>query len=128
MDLKKIDDAIDGAKDRWDHPDVLHGLDVQALIRAAEAMRGMLALPSIRVVEMGDHDDQMRLRIIGPFPTEAERDAELARLKGLPLMQSLAVLSSGTIPPADAEQSIPPSVSATVRDANELFEALWSHS
>lgn len=124
MDLHEIDAAIAGAKDRWGHGDAPHNADMLALIAAAEAMRDNLILPTIRVIMRGDYDDQMTLRVVGPFDTEAERDAELARLKKLPSMLEGAWLDPSTMPPSAAEESITPEVSARVRHCNELFEEL----
>jgi hypothetical protein len=42
VELKEIDAALDGAKDRWDHADAPYNPDMLALIRAAEAMREQL--------------------------------------------------------------------------------------
>lgn len=124
MDLLEIDAAIAGAKERWGHGDAPHNPDMLALIAAAEQMRENLILPTIRVIEKGDHDDQMTLRVVGPFDTETERDAELARLKKLPSMIEGAWLDPSTIPPSAAEQAITPAVSARVKHCNDLFEEL----
>jgi hypothetical protein len=52
MDLAEIDQAIAGAKARFDHADAPHEPDVLALIRAAETMRTELgSLGSLRIVE-----------------------------------------------------------------------------
>jgi hypothetical protein len=124
MDLHDIDERLEAAKAKWDHGEAPDEPTVLALIRAAEDMRGRLILPTIRVVEKGDFDSQMMLRVVGPFDTEAARDAELARLKKLPMMTEGAWLEASTMPPSAAEQSITPEVSARVRHCNELFEEL----
>ncbi len=124
MDLREVDAAIAGAKDRWGHGDAPHNPDMLALIDAAEKMRGNLILPTIRVIMKGDFDDQMMLRVIGPFDTEAERDAELARLQSLMSMIQGAWLAPTTIPPSAAEQSITAEVSARLTHCYELFEEL----
>lgn len=124
MDLHEIDAAIAGAEARWGHGEAQHNPDMLALLAAAKVMRDSLILPTIRVIEKGDFDGQMTLRVVGPFDTEAERDAELARLKKLPSMKEGAWLDASTIPPSAAEQAISPEVSARVRHCNELFEEL----
>lgn len=85
-----------------------------------------LVYPTIRVIQLADHDDQMVIHVVGPFPTAPERDAEMERLKGLPLVKKFASLSASLIPTAAADNAITPEVSARVRDGNELFDELFS--
>lgn len=124
MNLSEIDDAIHGAKDRWNYDDGPASASVLALIRAAETMRTMLILPTIRVIQLGDFDDQMVINVIGPYDTEEDRDAALNRLQMLPGMKSYFDLSPSLIPAAAANQSLTAGAAANIRDANGLFEEL----
>lgn len=110
------------------HPEVAP--DPQHLAAARAVLEGLakddrLVYPTIRVKNWsGDFDDQMVIHVVGPFATADERDAEMERLKGLPLMRERARLSASLIQPTAADHAITPEVSAKVRDANELFEEL----
>lgn len=112
------------------HPEVAP--DPQHLAATRAVLGGLakddrLIFPTIRVIERGDVEDQMRLRVIGPFSSDAERNAAVTYLRTLPLMDSLAWISASTIPPATADQAITPEVAERVRDAGELMEAFWTH-
>lgn len=110
------------------HPETMP--DVQHLAAARAVLEGLakddrLVYPTILVKNWsGDFDDQMVIHVVGPFATEVERNAELERLKGLPLMKDFARLSASLIQPAAADHAITPEVSAGVCDANKLFEEL----
>jgi hypothetical protein len=110
------------------HPEAMP--DAQHLAAARAVLEGLakddrLVYPTIRVKSWaGDHDDQMVIHVVGPFATTGERDAEMERLKGLPMMRDLARLSASLIQPGAADHAISPEVSARVCDANELFEEL----
>ncbi len=110
------------------HPEAEPGPQHLAATRAVLgglAKDDRLIYPTIRVIQLADFDDQMMLRVVGPFRTVSDRDAEMKRLSALPSMRQHARLSASTIPPGAAEQAITPEVSARVRDANELFEEFW---
>lgn len=87
---------------------------------------GQSTPPTIRVIQLADHDDQMVIHIIGPFADDAARDAEMGRLNSLPLVREFAHLSASLIPPVAAEHAITPDVASRVRDGNELFEELFN--
>lgn len=91
----------------------------------------MTALPpanSIQVVAyFGDTDTFAELHLIGPYPTDADRNQALLRLECLPGNRGDAEFWPSDVDPAAADHHCTPEQVAAVKHFNQVVGALYGY-
>lgn len=81
---------------------------------------------TIRVTNyLGDRDDMMEILIIGPYPTEADRDAALDRLAKLPGVRGNFDLEPSQLGVLGADFSSSAEKLDNARDYHDIHRALF---
>lgn len=82
----------------------------------------------IKFTDYGGTSEQFDwILLVGPYPTETDRDADLERLLDLPDPDEITDFQVDDTPPGDAERVVPPDHLTDVRNAVDFREAFYNY-
>ncbi len=82
----------------------------------------------IKFTAFGGTEEQLNwIMLVGPYPTEVDRDADLERFLELDDPDELTDFQDDETPAGDAERIVPPEALTDVRDAVDFREAFYNY-